>query len=113
MTKILITGSRNWSDKELINSFVLKFTGHDLIIHGGAKGVDSIIEELCNRINIETKIIRPVNPSIPSHYLYRNVEMITMCDKVIAFWDGESRGTKFTIDYAKSRNKEVLIIQKE
>jgi len=33
-----------------------------------------------------------------------------MCDEVLAFWNGKSRGTKFTIDYAKARGLKVNII---
>ena len=33
-----------------------------------------------------------------------------VADKIIAFWDGFSRGTKFTIDdYARAQGKEVLV----
>ena len=32
-------------------------------------------------------------------------------DCVLAFWDGQSHGTKFTLDYAKEKNKPVKIIQ--
>lgn len=30
---------------------------------------------------------------------------------IIAFWDGKSRGTKFTIDLATEQNKPVKIVQ--
>jgi hypothetical protein len=36
-----------------------------------------------------------------------------LCETVIAFWDGVSRGTKFTIDYADAREKEVIKIIKK
>lgn len=32
-------------------------------------------------------------------------------DCVLAFWDGQSHGTKFTLDYAKEKNKPIKIIQ--
>ena len=28
----------------------------------------------------------------------------------MAFWDGTSRGTKYTIDYAKEKNKPIKIV---
>lgn len=35
----------------------------------------------------------------------RDMQIIDDCDKVLAFWNGKSRGTKFTLDYAnKSKN---------
>ena len=36
---------------------------------------------------------------------------INDCDKVLAFWDGKSRGTKQTLDYAERRGKPVKIIR--
>ena len=32
------------------------------------------------------------------------------CDCVLAFWDGQSRGTKFTLDYAKQQGKPIMIV---
>jgi len=111
--KILITGSRNWKNEGLIEDFLLNLPSGVTIIHGGAPGVDSIAETKCKAIGVPTILIRPINPKIASYYLHRNAEMIGMCDEVVAFWDGESRGTKFTMDYAKARGKEVTIIKQE
>ena len=83
------------------------------VISGGAIGVDTWVESFCRSYNIPIEIIRPINPSNKIDYLYRNVEIITKADKIIAFWDGKSKGTKFVIDYAKARNKEVEVIIKD
>ena len=42
--------------------------------------------------------------------LKRNDKMVDICDKVIAFWDGKSKGTKHTIDYARKTGKDVDVI---
>lgn len=111
--KILITGSRKFADVALVFKYldenVNKF--HDIIIHGGAPGVDSIAESWCQIHKVKSEIIRPLYPSKKDYYLHRNAEMIGMCDKCIAFWDEQSRGTKFTFQYAKKRNKEVIVIK--
>ncbi len=110
--KIGFTGSRSIIKlTEEMLSVLDKVKNDDIIIHGGAIGADSLIREWCNLNNIAQEIIRPINPSNKSHYLYRNIEVITKCDKLIVFWDGESRGTKFTMDYAKSRNKEIILVE--
>ena len=62
---------------------------------------------------MQCQIIRPINPANKLDYLFRNVEIITLADKIIAFWDGKSKGTKFVIDYAKSRGKDVEVIKGE
>lgn len=42
--------------------------------------------------------------------LVRNKQMIEMADKIFAFWDGKSAGTKYTINFAKSINKDVTVL---
>lgn len=42
--------------------------------------------------------------------LERNKLIVDECDCVLAFWDGQSHGTKFTIDYAKEKGKPIKII---
>ena len=107
---ILITGSRKINDETRIFDVlsgrlragrINKKT--DTLIHGGATGVDSMVEVWCKKNNIHSKIVRPIYLDKKEYYLHRNAEMVAMCDLCIAFWDGKSRGTKFTIDYAKER----------
>ena len=42
--------------------------------------------------------------------ILRNINMVNLTDEVIAFWDGTSAGTQFTITYAKERNKPIKVI---
>lgn len=108
--KLLITGSRKFNNKEEFDDVMNQVDGDiELIIHGGAQGADILAEKYAEEYNINSKVVRPVNKRIPSHYLHRNAEMVAICDEVIAFWDGESRGTKFTIDYAQARGKPLTI----
>ena len=110
MANILITGSRNIIDRSFVFDVLRKeLKEGDVIIHGGAQGIDSIAQEFCDDNNFCSVIVRPIYPSKKEYYLHRNAEMIGMCDKVIAFWDGKSRGTWFTINYAKKRNLDIKI----
>ena len=36
--------------------------------------------------------------------------VVDECDCVLAFGDGQSHGTKFTLDYAKEKNKPIKIV---
>jgi len=114
---ILVTGSRElFGEKQRIfiidklNQIIKK---DDIIIHGGASGVDACVEYWCMSNHIKSLIVRPVDVTKKENYLYRNCEMVAMCDKCIAFWDGYSRGTKFTFEYAQKRNKPVEIYKLE
>lgn len=43
-------------------------------------------------------------------YFDRNEFMVDRCDVVLAVFNGSSGGTKHTIDYARQRGKEIIII---
>lgn len=110
MTNILITGSRSITEKSWIFNILRKeLVEGDVIIHGGAQGADSIAHEFCKHNNFCTVIMRPIHPYKKDYYLHRNAEMVGMCDRVIAFWDGASRGTLFTTNYARDRNLNVKV----
>ncbi len=111
--KIAIVGSRDFKDKKLVEEILLKELNpfHYKVITGGARGVDTWAKEFCEKDHIPCEIIIPINPSNKIDYLFRNIEIITKADKIIVFWDGLSKGSKFVIDYAKARNKEVKIIK--
>ena len=82
-----------------------------ILISGGARGVDSLAEALADRLFIPKLIIRPnydkYGRSAP---LVRDREMVERADYVLAVWDGESRGTKYTLDYAEKLGKPTEII---
>jgi predicted Rossmann fold nucleotide-binding protein DprA/Smf involved in DNA uptake len=41
----------------------------------------------------------------------RNRQLVEAADEVVAFWDGESKGTAYTINYARECGKRVTIIR--
>lgn len=110
---ILITGSRKITNVLFVFDKLNKHINKelDIIIHGGANGVDSIVESWCKQYDVKSIIIRPIYPTKREYYLYRNTEMVGMCDKCFAFWDGKSRGTKFTYQYATKRGKIVQVFK--
>ena len=113
--KIAIIGSREGFTEGFVWPKLNRFYNRDIpntFITGGATGIDTMAETYAKTLNIPIEIIRPINPANKLDYLFRNIEIITKADLVVAFWDGKSKGTKFVIDYAKARNKEVIIITK-
>lgn len=106
--RLLIIGSRSIKDID-ISPYVPKET--ELIISGGADGVDLIAEKFSDKHKISKLIMRPrydlYRRAAP---LKRNEAMVNICDKVLVFWDGISRGTKYTIDYAKKTGKAIEIV---
>ena len=108
MLKIAVVGSRNYSSlkdvEDYLNGFKCLIPLRVIqIITGGARGVDKKAEEWALGWGVDCEVIRPINPKDKFSYLLRNVEIISMADMVVAFWDGKSKGTKFVIDYCKTR----------
>ncbi len=111
---VLITGSRKLNNVAFIFNILKKeLKEGDVVLHGGASGVDSIVQAFCNEHNFSTAIFKPIYPSKKEYYLHRNAEMVGACDRVIAIWDGESRGTDFTIRYAKARKLDVKVFKED
>ena len=107
--KLLIIGSRSITDFDLspyISSDV------DTVISGGADGVDSLAEQYADQHRLSKYIIRPrydlYGRAAP---LKRNEIMIDMSDAVLVIWDGKSKGTQYSIKYAKKRDKPTTLIQ--
>ena len=107
--KLLIAGSRSITDFDL-SEYIPPET--DLIISGGAGGVDTLAERYADAHRISKVIIRPkyelYGRAAP---LKRNEEMVDMADAVLVIWDGKSRGTKYTVEYAKKRGKAVTVVE--
>ena len=106
--KLLVAGSRS-IEKFDLEKYVPNDT--ELIISGGANGIDRIAEEYADRKRISKLIIRPryeiYGRGAP---IKRNEQMVDVADAVLVVWDGESRGTKYTVEYAKRQNKKIILV---
>lgn len=106
--KLLVVGSRAITDFDL-SPYIPD--GVDMIISGGANGIDTAAEKYADSHRLSKFIIRPqyerYGRGAP---LKRNQEMVEMADAILVIWDGKSRGTNFTIDYAKKVGKQVTVI---
>lgn len=104
--KVAIVGSRDLSIN--IDGFIPVET--TCIISGGAIGIDTQAENYADAHGIPTIIIRPEYEKYGKQApLVRNKRIVESADCVLAFWDGKSRGTSYTIDYAKKIGKPVRI----
>ena len=107
--KLLIVGSRSIRDFDLSPHVP---EGVEVIISGGANGIDTLAEEYADRNRISKMILRPdyarYGKGAP---LKRNEEMVRRADVVLVIWDGVSRGTKYTVDYAEKQGKKVILVK--
>ena len=102
MRTILIAGSRGIKEAEYqigVWLWLLRGSTDVLVISGGAKGVDVSARDVCSRLNIPFQ-------EFPADWdkhgkaagYIRNEVMVKKCSEAFIIWDGESRGTKHTID---------------
>ena len=106
--KLLIVGSRSITEYDLKKHIPSET---NLIITGGAKGIDALAEEYADKKRISKLILRPqyelYGRAAP---LKRNEKMVELCDMVLIIWDGHSKGTEYTMRYAKKIGKKVILI---
>ena len=82
-----------------------------VFVSGGAKGIDKMAEKLADELGIDIIVIRP---DYKQHYfkqapLERNKRIAGFSDLILAFdrVSKPSKGTNFTVDYAKKFGKRV------
>ncbi len=106
--KLLIVGSRSIQNFDL-SPHIPPDT--EWIISGGANGVDTLAEAYAEAKKLSKIIVRPqyarYGRGAP---LKRNEVMVDIADAVLVIWDGVSKGTQYTIAYAKKQNKPVSVI---
>lgn len=114
--RVVIAGCRdynNYDEAKLYIDFCLSNIRREndiVIVSGCASGADAIGERYArqNGFKVEKypanwgKYGRGAGPM-------RNRQMAEVCDYVICFWDGKSRGTKSMIEFARECNKPVKI----
>lgn len=115
--KVIVAGGRDFTDYELVSRvlFAMADTEHAdkeiSIVSGMARGADRCGYDFA----IEHNVVVHMFPANWDKYgrragYVRNEEMGNFSDALVAFWDGESRGTKHMIEYMRSINKPVTVI---
>lgn len=116
--KYAIVGNRTGWNKDFVFKTLDGFyiTPNDIIISGGAEGIDTYAQEYAKKIGCEILILypKPKEPS-PERYFNRNLEIAKRCDILIAFDKKSSggSGTLNTINHAKKLYKEIVIYKED
>ena len=109
--KLMIAGSRSITSLDL-SPYISKEV--DTIISGGAQGIDTLAEQYADLHRLSKYILRPrydlYGRAAP---LKRNEQMVDLADSILVIWDGHSKGTRYTLEYAKSQNKPITVVKWE
>jgi hypothetical protein len=111
--KIAVVGSRNFNDYDLLSEVLFSSVSpnEDTLISGGAKGADSLAEQFAKENEIDCKIFEAEWDKFgKSAGFLRNEQIVEEAEHVIAFWDGKSKGTLNTINKAKKKGINPLVI---
>lgn len=115
MFKVIIAGSRGFSNYDLLKSkmdyFLSNMTDKIQIVSGTARGADQLGERYANEKGYSIQ-------RFPADWEHegksagykRNVKMAEYADALVAFWNGSSRGTKHMIDIAQSHKLRIRVV---
>ena len=110
---IAIVGSRNAGNINLAQELEkrINIMEGDAIVSGGARGIDTLAASYAKERNLKLIELRPDYAKYGRGNMFiRNRAIVEAADMVVAFWDGESRGTKYSIDYANKIGRTTLIV---
>ncbi len=100
--KVAVIGSRGLTINNLGDYLP---EGTTEIISGGARGIDTVARNYALEHGIKlTEYLPEYEKYSKAAPLKRNITIIENADIMLAFWDGNSRGTKFVIDECRKRN---------
>ena len=105
--KVAVIGSRSIFATDI----GMYISDGDEIVSGGAVGIDSCAAEYAKKNGLMLTVFLPqyerYGRAAP---IVRNKMIVDYADKIVAFWDGKSRGTLSVIKYAEKTGKPCEII---
>ena len=105
--KVAVVGSRSIFATDIS----MYISDGDEIVSGGAVGVDSCAAEYAKKNGLKLTVFLPqyerYGRAAP---MVRNKTIVAYADKIVAFWDGKSKGTLSVIKYAEKMGKPCEII---
>lgn len=120
MFKIIVAGSRDFNDYQLLERELIKFMkelglndNQDIeIVSGTARGADKLGEQFGRKHGYAIKQF-PANWDTygKSAGYRRNADMANYANACIVFWDGKSKGSKHMIDLANKCNLKVKVVR--
>lgn len=115
--KIIVAGSRNFNDYELLKAELNLLIAPNVIdrevviVSGTASGADQLGERYATENNLPVvRFPADWNKYGKSAGYVRNKQMAEYATHCVCFWDGKSKGTKMMISLAKSNGLKTEVI---
>lgn len=111
---VLVCGDRNWTNRASITKRLKSLPKSTLILHGGARGADTIAGEEAAKLGLKVEVFPAEWDKYgPAAGPIRNVKMLDRKPNlVIAFHPdlAKSRGTAHTVREARKRQIKVHLV---
>jgi len=108
---LAVVGGRYFTDYNTVAKELAKYQFASLV-SGGATGVDTIAYKYAKIHSIPIRVFYPDWQKYgKSAGPLRNKQIIQNANHVLAFWDGLSRGTRSSIQLARTHNVPLTIIR--
>jgi predicted Rossmann fold nucleotide-binding protein DprA/Smf involved in DNA uptake len=109
--KIAIVGSRDFHDPQAVTDFVASLPSDAVIVSGGARGVDTWAERAALARGLSVEVHKANWDAYGKRAGFvRNFLIVKSADRVVAFWDGRSKGTAHSIRVAREIGKDVQVL---
>jgi len=110
--KLAITGNKEFNNYTLFCSTLDRISDISELISGGAVGTDSKAKRYAEERNIDFLEFPPDYKLYGNEAKFeRNRSIVENCDSILAFWDGNCKGTGYTIEYGRKLKKPVRVIK--
>lgn len=111
--RVAIVGSRDYASLEHVEPIMREM--HEAwnaeFISGGARGVDQEAERVADKLDLPITVIKADWDAYgKAAGMIRNRTIVEAAHKVIAFWDGRSKGTRNVIGVALKSQTDLEVV---
>jgi len=113
MEIIGVCGSKKWTDRGrvimVLDKIKQKIHNFKLVLEGEGN-VSKWAEEWALSNANQYEIIKPLSPNKKCYELYAKIEILSIANNLLIFWDNNTKGTQFLLKYARRRVKQIMLI---
>lgn len=110
---VAVVGSRRYPEPERVRSLIHSLPRESMVVSGGALGIDVLAARLARERDLGVVELIPSAEQRGNWIkaaLLRDQWFGLVADVVVAFWDGQSKGTRETISYALRRSGKCIVV---